>query len=71
MNKINGYIEERSENNYLMLVHTDESKDTLIKDKNLWNKTRDTFTSVTNRSDNHDEKYTRIKFNSVFHQGNK
>ena len=54
-----------------MLVHTDESKDTLIKDKNLWNKTRDTFTSVTNRSDNHDEKYTRIKLNSVFHQGNK
>ena len=54
-----------------MLVHTDESKDTLIKDKNLWNKTRDTFTSVTNRFDNHDDKYTRIKFNSVFHQGNK
>ena len=58
----------------MILVHTDESKDTIIKDKNLWNKTGDTFTSITNSSNNHGEKYTRIKFNStesVFHQGNK
>ena len=47
-----------------MLVTTDESKDTLKKYEELWNKIRDLIRSVTNNSDNYDEKYIKIKLNS-------
>ena len=38
INKINGYIEERNRNKYLVLVPADESKDTLKKYEELWSK---------------------------------
>ena len=38
-----------------MLAPTDESKDTLKKYEELWNKIR-YIRSITNNSDNHDEK---------------
>ena len=41
IDKINGYIEESSGNKYLMLLPNDNSKETLKKYEELWNKIRD------------------------------
>ena len=43
-----------------MLVLTDETKDTLKKYEEQWNK----IWSITNNLDNYDKKYMKIKFNS-------
>ena len=48
----------------MTLVSTDESKDTLKKYDELWNKIRDLIGSITNNSSNYDEKHMKIKFNS-------
>ena len=48
----------------MTLVPIDESKDTLKKHEELWSKIRDLITSKTNNSDDYDEKYIKIKFNS-------
>ena len=55
--------EERNGNKYLTLVPTDESKDTLKKYEELWNKIRDLIRSITNNLDNDDEKYMKINVN--------
>ena len=48
----------------MTLVPTDERKDTVKIYEELWNKIRDLIRSVNNNSDNYDEKYMKIKFNS-------
>ena len=67
INKINGYIEESNGNNYLIPVPTDESKDRLKKYEEHWNKIIDLIISITNNSDNYDEKYMKMKFDSDNH----
>ena len=52
---INGYFEEINESRYLMLVPTNESKEKIKQDKELWNKIIDLIKSITNNSDDHDE----------------
>ena len=64
INKINWYIEESNENKYLTLVLTDESKYTLKKYEELWNKIRDLIRSITNNSDNYSKNNMKIKLNS-------
>ena len=64
IDKINGYIEESNGNKYLTLVPTNELKDIIKKYEELWNKIRDQIKTITNNSDNYDEKYMEIKFNS-------
>ena len=64
IDKINGYIEESDGNNYLTLVSTDESKDTLKKCEQLWDKIRKIIRSIANNLNIYDEKYVKIKFNS-------
>ena len=63
INKINRHIDENNEDKYLTLVLTDEGKDTLKTYEELWNKIRDLIRSITNNSDDYDEKYIKIKFN--------
>ena len=48
-----------------MLVSTDESKDMLKRYEELGKKFKDLIRSTANNSDNYDEKYLEIKFNSV------
>ena len=48
INNINGYIEEIHGNKYMTLIPTDESKDTLRRYEELWNKIRDLISSITN-----------------------
>ena len=64
IDKMNRNIEESNTNTYLTLVPADESKDKLNKYEELWNKIRDLIRSITNNSENYDEEYVSIKFNS-------
>ena len=59
-----GTLKKKKESKYLTLVPTGESNDTLKKYEELWNKIRDLIRSVTNNSDDYDEKYMKIKCNS-------
>ena len=60
----NGYFEEINGNKYLTLVPTNESKEKIKKYEKLRIKTRDLIRSITKISDDYDEKYMKIKFNS-------
>ena len=51
INKINGYIEEINGNQYLTIVPADESKDTLKKYEELWDKIIDLIRSISNNSE--------------------
>ena len=64
-NKVNGYLEEMNENKYLTLVHSNEGKQKIKKYGKLWIKIRDLIRLITKNSNDYDEKYTKIKFNSV------
>ena len=56
INKTNGYIKESIENEYLVLVSSDENNDTLKKCEELWNKIRTLIRFITNNSDDYDKK---------------
>ena len=64
INKVNGYFEEINGNKYLTLGPTNDSKEKIKKYEELWSKIRDLIRSVTKTSDDYDEKYMKIKFNS-------
>ena len=53
---MNGYFEEIDENKYLMLVPTNEGKDTIKKCEELWSKIKDLISSITKNSDDYNEK---------------
>ena len=48
----------------MTLVPTNESKEKIKKYEELWSKIRDFIRSITKNSDDYDEKYIKIKFNS-------
>ena len=62
INKMNGYFEEINENKYLIVVSTNESKEIMKKIYKLWSKIRDLIRSITKNSNDHDEKYMKVKF---------
>ena len=62
--KVNGYFEEINGNKYLTLVPINENKEKIKKYEELWSKIRDLIRLITKNSDDYDEKYTKIKFNS-------
>ena len=61
---MNKYFEEISKSEYLTLVPTHESKGKIKKYEVLWSKIRYLIRSITINSDDYDEKYMKIKFNS-------
>ena len=61
---VNGYFEEISKNKYSTLVPTNESKEKMKKYEQLWSTIRDLIRSITENSDDYDEKYMKINFNS-------
>ena len=63
-NKVNEYFEKNNENKYLTLVPTNESKEKIKKYEKIWSKIRDLIRSLTKNSNDYDEKYMEIKFNS-------
>ena len=62
--KVNGYFEKVNKSKYLTLVPTNDSKEKIIKCEEFWNKIRDLIRSITKNSDDYEEKYIKIKFNS-------
>ena len=48
----------------MTLVPTNESKEKVKKYEELWSKIKDLIRSITKKSDDYDEKYMKIKFNS-------
>ena len=62
--KVNGYFKEINKNKYLMPVPTNESEEKNKKYEELWSKIKDLIRSITKNSDDYDEKYMKIKFNS-------
>ena len=63
-NKVNGYFEEINTNKHLTLVLNNESKEKIKRYDKLWSKIIDLIRSITTNSDDFDEKYMKIKFNS-------
>ena len=62
---MNGHlINEINENKHLTLVPTNESKEKIKRYEELWTKIRGLIRSITKNSDDYDEKYIKIKFNS-------
>ena len=59
-NKVNGYFEEINGNKYLTLVPL------VTKYEELWIKIRDSIRLITKNSDDYDDKYMKIKFNSDY-----
>ena len=50
--------------NILTLGPTNESKEKIKKYEELWSKIRDLVRSITKNSDDYEEKYMKVKFNS-------
>ena len=61
---MNGYFEEINKNKYLTLVPTNGGKEKIKKYEELWSKIRDLIRSITKNSDDYDQKYMKIKFDS-------
>ena len=60
-NKVNEYFEEINGNKYLMVAPTNESKENIKKYEELRIKIRYLINSVTEKSNDYDKKYMRIK----------
>ena len=61
---MNGYFEETNKSKYLSLVPFNESKENIKSYEELWSKITNLIRSITNNSDDSDEYYMKIKFNS-------
>ena len=62
--KVKRYFEEINKSKYSTLVPTNEHKEEIKKHEELWSKIRDLIRSITKNSDDNEEKYMKIKFNS-------
>ena len=54
INNAIGYIEENNGRKYLILISTDEMKDTLKKYEEIWSKIKDLIRSKSNKSNDYD-----------------
>ena len=63
-NEVNWYFDGINGNKYLTLVSTNESKEKIKRYQELWSKIRYSIRIITKNSDDNDEKYMKIKFNS-------
>ena len=61
---VNGYFEEINKSKYLSLVPTNESKEIIKKYGELWKKIRNLIRLITKNSDDYNQKYMKVNFNS-------
>ena len=61
---VSRYFEEVDKNKYLTLVRINESKEIIKKYEGLCSKIIDLVRWITKNSDDYDEKYVKIKFDS-------
>ena len=61
---VNGYIEEKEANKYLVFDSTDENKELLKKYNDVFNGIRDKIIEVNSNKCDYEKDYTKIKFSS-------
>ena len=64
VNHVNGYIEEKGVNKYLIFDFTDENKELLKKYNDVWNGIKNKIEEVSSGKCDCEKDYTKIKFNS-------
>ena len=64
VDRVNGYIEEKGVNKYLIFDSTDENKELLKKYSDIFNGIRDKIKNVSSDECGYEEDYMTIKFNS-------
>ena len=62
--RVNGYIEEKDSNKYLVFDSTDENKELLKKYSDVFNKIKDKIKKIDNNDSDYEKKYMKIKYNS-------
>ena len=62
--RVNGYIEKKGINKYLVFDSTDENKELLKKYNNVFNGIRDKIKEINNNECDYGKDYMKIKFNS-------
>ena len=60
----NGYIEEKGVNKYLIFESTDENKELLKKNNDVWNGIKNKIKEVNSGECDYENDYMKIKFNS-------
>ena len=61
---VNGYIEEKEVNKYLVFYSTDENKELLKKYSDVFNGIRDEIKKISNLQIDYEKDYMKIKFDS-------
>ena len=61
---MNGYIEEKGANKYLVFDSTDENKELLKKYNDVFNGIRDKIKEINSNECDYEKDYMKIKFNS-------
>ena len=61
---VNGYIEEKGVNKYLVFDSTDENKELLKKYNDVWNGIKNKIKEVSDSECDYENYYINIKFNS-------
>ena len=59
----NGYIEEKGTNKYLIFDSTDENKELIKKQNDVWNGIKDKVKEVNSDECDYEKDYMKIKFN--------
>ena len=62
--KMNGYFRKVNGHEYLTLVPNNERKEIIKKYEEIWSKLKDQIETITDNSDDYDEKYMKTKLNS-------
>ena len=55
IDKVDGYIEERNGNKWLILVSTDKNKEVLTKYTKLWDKIKNLIKKINDKTGDYDE----------------
>ena len=61
---VNGYIEEKGVNKYLIFDATDENKELLKKYNDAWNGIKNKIKEISSGECDYEKDYMKIKFNS-------
>ena len=61
---VNGYIEEKDANKYLVFDSTDENKELFKKYSDVFNGIKDKIKKIDNNDSDYEKEYMKIKFNS-------
>ena len=64
IDEVDGYIERKNGNKYLILDSTDKNKKVLIKYTKLWDGIKNSIEKINNESGEYGNDFMKIKFNS-------